>query len=156
VGTDALLTCFREVPCAADEYSEIFLCRPPEDGDFSGRDKAIVEEAHAGIAPLVGGALARFTDPSPGELSPQTRLVLACLLEGDSDKQIAARLKLSRYTVNGHTKGIFRHFAVQSRAELLARWVRRGFGDRLARKSANRLTAAAVHPLNKEAPTPNK
>jgi DNA-binding NarL/FixJ family response regulator len=90
----------------------------------------LVREAHAALVPLVGGALARFTDPSPGDLSARTGQVLACLLEGDSDKQIAKRLGLSRYTVNGHTKVIYRHFGVQSRMELLARWVRRGYGNR--------------------------
>jgi DNA-binding CsgD family transcriptional regulator len=51
-------------------------------------------------------------------------------LEGDGDKQIAARLVLSKYTVNQYTKLIFRHFGVNSRPELLARWVRRGYGGR--------------------------
>jgi DNA-binding CsgD family transcriptional regulator len=51
--------------------------------------------------------------------------VLRCLLEGDGDKQIAARLGLTRHTMNQYVKTIFRHFGVQSRAELLARWVRR-------------------------------
>ncbi len=53
------------------------------------------------------------------------RQVLACLLEGDGDKQIAARLRLSLHTVNEYTKVIFRHFGVRSRPELLTRWVRR-------------------------------
>jgi hypothetical protein len=82
MGADATLTCFQPVPGMTDEYSEVFLARARGERDFSGRDKVIVEEAHAAIAPLVGGALARFTDPSPGDLSPRTRLVLACLLEG--------------------------------------------------------------------------
>ena len=54
--------------------------------------------------------------------------MLRCLLEGDSDKQVAARLRLSPATVNEYTKRIYRHFRVTSRAELLARWVRRGWG----------------------------
>jgi DNA-binding CsgD family transcriptional regulator len=55
------------------------------------------------------------------------RQVLRALLEGDGDKQIARRLGLTRYTVNQYVKSLFRHFGVQSRAELLARWVRRRF-----------------------------
>jgi DNA-binding CsgD family transcriptional regulator len=51
---------------------------------------------------------------------------------GDGDKQAAVRLKLSRYTVNEYTKQIYRHFGVQGRAELLARWVKRGRGARCA------------------------
>jgi hypothetical protein len=32
------------------------------------------------------------------------------------------------HTVNEHTKAIYRHFRARSRAELLARWIRRGRG----------------------------
>ena len=81
----------------------------------------------ASLAPLVGGPLARFTEPRPSALPPRARAVLRCLLEGDADKQIAARLGISRLTVNVHTKVIYKHFGVSSRAELLARWVRRGW-----------------------------
>lgn len=137
VGVDATLTCFRTVPGAADEYSEVFLCRAPGESDFSGRAKAIVREVHAAIAPLVGNALARFNDPCPSDLPPRTRQVLGCLLEGDSDKQVAARLGMSGHTVNGHTKVLFRHFGVQTRMELLARWVRHGYGGRLTKPSAD-------------------
>jgi DNA-binding NarL/FixJ family response regulator len=77
----------------------------------------------------MGGPLARFTDPSPYELPPRARQVLACLLEGDGDKQVAARLAISGHTVNQYAKAIFQHFGVRSRAELLARWIRRGWGN---------------------------
>jgi DNA-binding CsgD family transcriptional regulator len=60
------------------------------------------------------------------------RQVLRCLLEGDGDKQIAARLGLSPHTVNQYAKAVFQHFGVRSRAELLARWVRRSFPARFA------------------------
>ena len=63
-------------------------------------------------------------------MTPRVRQVLQCLLEGDSDKQIACRLSISRFTVNQYTKIIYGHFGVQSRTELLARWVRRGWGGR--------------------------
>jgi DNA-binding CsgD family transcriptional regulator len=49
-------------------------------------------------------------------------------LEGDSDKQIAKRLGISVHTVNQQAKSIFHYFGVSSRPELLARWVRRGWG----------------------------
>ena len=58
--------------------------------------------------------------------------MLKYLLDGDGDKQVAARLGISAFTVNGHTKVIHAHFGVQGRAELLARWVRRGWGNRAA------------------------
>jgi DNA-binding CsgD family transcriptional regulator len=98
--------------------------------DFRARDRALVQEAHAALVPLLGGPLAPFSEPSPADLAPRVRQVLGCLLEGDSDKQIAARLGISRFTVNQYTKTLFRHFHVQSRAELMARWIRRGQGDK--------------------------
>ncbi|WP_435020254.1 response regulator transcription factor [Tundrisphaera sp. TA3] len=84
------------------------------------------------VTPLVGGPLARFDEPSPGELSPRVREVLRFVLEGDSDKQIALRLGLSVLTVNQYTKLIYRHFGTRGRVELLARWIRRGWKSSLA------------------------
>jgi DNA-binding NarL/FixJ family response regulator len=81
---------------------------------------------------LIGGPLARLDEPSPAALASRVRQVLRCLLEGDSDKQIAARLRLTRHTVNQYVKTIFRHFGTGSRAELLARWIRRGWGSKFA------------------------
>ncbi|OJW15638.1 MAG: hypothetical protein BGO49_15430 [Planctomycetales bacterium 71-10] len=110
----------------------VVLVRPIGDRDFSKRSKVVVGMAHLLIAPLVGGALAGYSDPSPSDLSPRTRQVLRCALEGDSDKQIAARLGMARNTVNHYVKQIYAHFHVQSRPELLARWLRHGWGSRFA------------------------
>ena len=129
VGVDHTLWCFRARPGGNGEGSTgLLAARAGGERDFTPAEKCLVECAVAAIAPLVGGALAGFADPSPSELPPRTRQVLKCLLEGDGDKQVAARLGLSVLTVNQHTKRIYRHFGVQSRAELLARWVRRGWG----------------------------
>lgn len=132
IGVHHVLWCTRFIPGAPDETNGGVLWRSAGRPDFNGREKAILAGAYALIGPQVGGALCRFTEPSPGDLSPRQRQVLRCLLEGDGDKQAAARLGISRFTVNVHTKAIFRHFGVQSRAELLARWVRRGWGSRCA------------------------
>jgi len=131
-GVDHALFCFHSLPGTRDEFHGLFLCRETGARDFSGRDKALVREAQWTLRPLVGGPLARSCEPSPSALPPRVRQVLQCLLEGDSDKQIAGRLGLSRFTVNGHTKVLFRHFGVAGRLELLARWVRRGWGGQCA------------------------
>jgi DNA-binding NarL/FixJ family response regulator len=104
----------------------MYLLRPIGERDFNGRQCGIAAEAMALVAPLVGGPLARFGEPSPAALPPRLRQVLRCLLEGDADKQVAARLGLSRHTVNEYVEQIYRHFGVVSRPELLARWVRGG------------------------------
>lgn len=131
-GIDHNMCCFRPIPGAPDAALGAVLCRGAGRRDFSGREAAVVEEAFATLVPLIGGPLARVAEPSPSELPPRQREVLRCLLEGDGDKQAAVRLGISRFTVNVHTKAIYRHFGVQSRAELLARWLRRGWGAKCA------------------------
>jgi DNA-binding CsgD family transcriptional regulator len=128
-GLDHILWCFRPIPSAIDgeASSGLILVRAKGRRDFTGRDRLIVREAHAALAPLIGGPLARFEDPCAADLPPRIRQVLACLLEGDGDKQIARRLGLSALTVNQYTKVIYRHFAVAGRVGLLSRWVRRGW-----------------------------
>lgn len=130
-GIDHVLWCFRPINARTrqDESSGLVCCRAQGHRDFDGREVTLVREAHAALAPMVGGALARYGEPSPRDLAPRVRQVLACMLEGEGDKQIAARLSLSTYTVNQYTKVIFRHFGVRSRAELSARWIRRGWGS---------------------------
>jgi DNA-binding CsgD family transcriptional regulator len=132
LGADHSVLCLSPIPGTQDDYCGLYLLRPIGERDFSGRERAVAAEAMALVAPLLGGPLARFGEPSPSALSPRLRQVLRCLLEGDADKQVAARLGLTRHTVNQYTKTIFRHFGVGGRAELLARWVRRGWGGRCA------------------------
>lgn len=125
---DHRLWCFRPIPGGVDEHVGSIFYRVEGRRDFSPRDRTVVGLATELIAPLVGGPLARFAEPSPRDLGPQVRRVLRCLLDGDSDKQVAVRLGISRYTVNQYTKVIYKHFGTNGRAELMARWVRRGWG----------------------------
>ena len=76
---------------------------------------------HGELGRLIGRSLVSGTEPSPDRLPPRLRQTLACLLEGDSEKQVAARLGLSNATVHQYVTALYRHFAVQSRAQLLAR-----------------------------------
>jgi DNA-binding CsgD family transcriptional regulator len=128
-GVDHMLWCFRSLPGSlSDRNAGIVLNRSSGRRDFTSRDRIIVRETQAALTPLVGGILASFDDPSPFDLSPRLRQILICLLEGDGDKQIAARMKLSIHTVNFYTKQIYRHFKVNGRLDLLARWIHRGWG----------------------------
>lgn len=54
-------------------------------------------------------------------LAPRERQTLDLLLCGLGDKQIAAHLGISRFTVNQYTKAIYQRFCVQSRTALIAR-----------------------------------
>jgi DNA-binding NarL/FixJ family response regulator len=75
---------------------------------------------------VTGMAPARPTaTPAPPPLPPRLREALACLLEGDSEKQVARRLGLSRHTVHDYAKDLYRRLGVGSRAELMALCLRR-------------------------------
>jgi DNA-binding NarL/FixJ family response regulator len=56
----------------------------------------------------------------PAEMAPRLRATLQCLVEGASEKQAARQLGISRETVHKNVQALYRHFAVHSRAELLA------------------------------------
>jgi DNA-binding CsgD family transcriptional regulator len=57
------------------------------------------------------------------KLPPRQRQTLDRLLAGDSEKQIAARLQVSKHTVHIYVKSLYRRFGVCSRGELLAQFV---------------------------------
>jgi DNA-binding CsgD family transcriptional regulator len=101
--------------------SVIALNRTLGERDFSPREARLLNVFHAELGRLIGGPLVAATDSAVDQLSPRLRATLACLLEGDSEKQAAARLGLSRSTVHQYITALYRHFSVQSRAQLLAR-----------------------------------
>jgi DNA-binding CsgD family transcriptional regulator len=77
------------------------------------------------IAPLVGTVLTTSNQRGLHGLSPRLRQTLDALLAGDSEKQIAARLSLHPTTVHDYVGALYRHFAVGSRGELMAYFLRR-------------------------------
>ena len=107
---------------SADGATSIFMLhRPLGERDFSARETRLLNFFHAELGRLIGGPLVAATDSGVDQLSPRLRQTLACLLEGDSEKQAAARLGLSPSTVHQYVTALYRQFAVQSRAQLLAR-----------------------------------
>ena len=58
--------------------------------------------------------------PAISGLAKRQREVLELLLCGQSAKEIAATLGISRHTVNDYSKALYRHFGVHGRAELAA------------------------------------
>jgi DNA-binding CsgD family transcriptional regulator len=94
--------------------------------DFSARELLLVHLFHDELGRLIGPVLVSAEDAlSPTRLPPRVRETLGCLLEGDGEKQAAARMGLSRATVHQYVKALYRHYRVASRAELLARVLRR-------------------------------
>jgi len=65
------------------------------------------------------------SDPRVAALQPRLRKVMQHLLEGDAEKQVAAKLGLSKHTVHEYVKMIYHQLGVSSRSELLSQWVGR-------------------------------
>jgi DNA-binding CsgD family transcriptional regulator len=126
------LGCVFGIPTGPDDTQIWVFNRGKGKRAFNEREQAIVEYLSEAITPLIGGTLAGFREVRPSQLAPRVRQVLACALEGDGDKQIALRLRISDHTVNQYMKLIYRHFHVNSRAELLSRWIKRGWGATVA------------------------
>jgi DNA-binding NarL/FixJ family response regulator len=105
--------------------SVIALNRALGDRDFSPRERRQLNFFHAELGRLMGGPLVRTNEASVAQLSPRLEQTLACLLEGDSEKQVAARLGLSHTTVHQYVTTLYRHFSVQSRAQLVAHVMKR-------------------------------
>jgi Response regulator containing a CheY-like receiver domain and an HTH DNA-binding domain len=105
--------------------SVICLSRGLGERDFLPGEVRLLEFFHAELGRLIGHQLVSATEPTIDELSPRLRQTLACLLEGDSEKQVAARLGLSPTTVHQYVTALYRRFGVQSRAQLLMHMLRR-------------------------------
>jgi DNA-binding CsgD family transcriptional regulator len=106
-------------------YMGLCVVRAGEDGPFTETQRTIVDIVHESIS-----WLHRNRDPAARTsllgMPPRRFDVLRQLLAGDSEKQIGANLNLSRHTVHGHVKDLYRHFNVRSRGELMALFVANG------------------------------
>jgi DNA-binding CsgD family transcriptional regulator len=98
----------------------LVLFRAAADGQYRRHSVRLVHLFHHELAPLLGRQLA-LPNTSDGRppLPPRLQQVLGCLLQGDSEKQIAIRLGLSHHTVNRHVQRLYQHFHVHSRGELM-------------------------------------
>lgn len=92
---------------------------------FGARERGLICLVHDVISREVGGFLARADEPRLAPLTERQRQVLARLLRGDSEKEIAFAFDLSRATVHDHVLALHRHFGVSSRGELLSRFIGR-------------------------------
>jgi DNA-binding CsgD family transcriptional regulator len=109
----------------AGAVSIIAMLRAPGERQFSPREQRLLGFFHEELGRLIGRALISPTEPKPQRLSRRLGQTLACLLEGDSEKQVAARLGLSAATIHQYVTALYRHFGVRSRAQLLAHIMKR-------------------------------
>jgi DNA-binding CsgD family transcriptional regulator len=94
---------------------------PLDPGDADVRRRRMLAE----VCKVVGAHLAGQPGVAAGvALAPRMRQTLDRLVEGDSERQIALKLKISQHTVHVYVKKLYKRFGVSSRGELLARFVR--------------------------------
>ena len=122
-GLDDRITSSVQLPETSPAATQVLvLHRSAADGWFPRCTTRLVHLFHEELLPLLGRQLALpGTRQRERDLPRQLQQVLRCLLGGDSEKQAAARLGLSRHTVNRHVQRLYRHFDVHSRGELMFR-----------------------------------
>ena len=111
-----------------EKLNSISVARTPGGRPFSARERRLLHIFHHELGPRIGSRLARGRKDHAKPLSPRLRQTLDRLLEGDGEKQVARQLGLSLPTVHQYITELYRRYGVSSRAELMAKWVRRGGG----------------------------
>jgi DNA-binding CsgD family transcriptional regulator len=112
------------------------LKRPPGQREFEPRELRLVHLFHHELNEVLGTNLVSPAPAAAEALPPRLRQVLACLLAGDSEQQVALQLGISPHTVHEHVKRLHRRFGVASRGELLACLLTRGQKGPVATPSA--------------------
>jgi DNA-binding CsgD family transcriptional regulator len=103
----------------------VWVMRERHERPFSEGEESTLAFLNALLSRLVGTRLATRSQAARPKLSPRLRQTLDALLQGDGEKQIAALFGLQRSTVHGYVRELYRHYGVRSRAELMARFVKR-------------------------------
>ena len=94
----------------------------PADGvDAAQRKRRLLAE----LCKVVGAQVSGSVISDAVELSPRMRQTLQFLIEGDSERQVALKLKISQHTVHVYVKQLYKRFGASSRGELLAKFIRR-------------------------------
>jgi DNA-binding CsgD family transcriptional regulator len=96
------------------------LLREPTAKPFEERERRLLSHFYREHARFFGTKLASYPGPSVLRLSPRLRDTLLGLVRGESEKEIARSLAISRHTVHEHVKRLHRHFGASSRGELLS------------------------------------
>jgi DNA-binding CsgD family transcriptional regulator len=98
--------------------------RADDDAPFDRRASKLIHYLLLELSPHLGRSLATSRDPV-ARLSPKLRQTLDALLDGDGEKQVAARVGVRPATVREYVQALYRQFGVNSRAELMAYFLRR-------------------------------
>lgn len=103
-----------------------FLSKPFSPEELVWRMKKVLNEYVSDEPDVKSAAHLRAieSDTFVRLLSPREKQIFDKVLEGSSDRQIAAELKLSYWTVRGHIQQVFRKTGAVNRQQLMARFLR--------------------------------
>jgi DNA-binding CsgD family transcriptional regulator len=104
---------------ANNAIQAIVLHRAAADGKYSRRAVRLMRVFHHELSMVLGTRLKMGESENAEQLPARLRDVLAGLVRGEAEKQIARRLGLSPNTVNRHVQRLYRRFDVRSRGELM-------------------------------------
>jgi DNA-binding CsgD family transcriptional regulator len=107
-------------------YSFIGLVRGYAQPRFSERDRFILHIIASEVHWLFEADLPSHESQTALRLAPRQQLALIFLLQGDSAKQVAAKMNISQHTVADYVKLIYKVYDVSSRGELLAAFLSGG------------------------------
>ncbi len=96
------------------------LVRPLDQNRFAARERRLLRLFHHELARHLGTTLVRQRGEPLLRLPLRLGETLRYLLEGDSEKQVAVRMGLSRHTVHEYVTELYRRLGVSSRPELMA------------------------------------
>jgi DNA-binding CsgD family transcriptional regulator len=88
---------------------------------FSSAEHRLIRLFHSELGRLWRKDVLRAAKDPQLDLPPRLSQTLTELLSGKSEKEIAARLELSRHTIHNYVKALHQRFEVSSRGELLAK-----------------------------------
>ena len=91
------------------------------DAAFSSAEHRLIRLFHSELGRLWRKDVLRAAKDPQLDLPPRLSQTLTELLSGKSEKEIAARLELSRHTIHNYVKALHQRFEVSSRGELLAK-----------------------------------
>tara|TARA_A100001391_G_scaffold48774_4_gene29028 strand:- start:9731 stop:10540 length:810 start_codon:yes stop_codon:yes gene_type:complete len=112
------------IPVNEEVEVQIGLHRGPDQEGFSASDVEVVSRAVRGLKwfyrlQMLGEGVGIASAP----LTPTEGAVLSGVLQGLSEKQIAAANGQSPHTTHDHIKSIYRKYGVSSRTALMALWL---------------------------------
>jgi len=107
-------------PESGVSLSFINLLRPKTDPRFSVRDRDVLAAALAELRPQIGLGLTPFGDSPPCGVSHRARQIMALLLRGLAEKEVAGCLGISQHTVHDYIRRLHERLQVHSRKDLLA------------------------------------